>query len=62
MTAKYQPRCTRCKVHLGGDCVSLGSVVYLSEEIDPLRAMPLCVSCAILACFRVGAVGRRPGR
>jgi RNase P subunit RPR2 len=50
-----KPRhCLKCKASLGN---GLSSIVYLSEERDPLRAIPLCHRCAILACFRCGKAG-----
>ncbi len=52
MTKPHPTRCMRCKL-------ALTTVVYVSPEIDPLQAMPLCHVCAILACFRVGRVGKK---
>lgn len=52
-------KCTRCKVQLASE--TLGShlpIVYMGDEIDPLKTMPLCHQCAIVACFRCG----RPGK
>ncbi len=54
MTKPPEPvRCVRCKVPL------TGSIFHLSEEHDPLRVITLCHRCAIIACFRVGRVGKR---
>lgn len=44
-------RCMRCKT-------PCDTVVYMGEHIDPFVAVPLCVRCAILACFRCGKVNK----
>lgn len=50
-------QCFKCKQLLIRVGDHRQTVIYLSEEHDQLRTMPLCVRCAIVACFRCGKRG-----
>lgn len=57
MSLSKTHRCIRCKRVLD-DLYGTSTLVYLSEEADPLRSMPMCFHCAIIVCFRIGKAKR----